>query len=229
MGLGVSLRKFADGPHRLFDLPAHPDKIRVRKVLFRKIQPRLHLHQQALEGLLDRLDLAGEVAVELALGKPEGRRALRLHDIGNRFGLDQVDPAVHEGPPGELPRFGQPNPLGHDEIQDSSNGQGSPVAMDLHHVLAGVRIRRPHDNHQGFVDNGVVPGIANMSVGEPVGWKSFGGRLGLKDLVRGLLCVRPGYPHDTDAADTVRGRDGDNRVPLKRQRRNPHTASTSRR
>ena len=81
--------------------------------------------------------------------------AFALNDVEDGFGLGKVDPAVQEGPFGELAGFGEPCALPHHEGKDQPLDGRPAVGVDLRHGRPGVSARRPHKDGKYLVKVGL--------------------------------------------------------------------------
>ena len=109
---------------------------------------------------------AAQGAGELPGGLPHGGGGLRVDEIRHRLRLGQIQLAVEEGPPGELPRPGLPHPLGKQGLQPQLEHRRRAVALKLRRVLPGVAAGRPGDGGQGLVNGGTV-GAQQGAVDQP--------------------------------------------------------------
>ena len=91
-----------------------------------------------------------------------------LDDIQDRFGLCQVDPAVEEGPFGELSRPGEPGPMADHEGQYFSLAGEPAVRINLRHVLAGIGAGPSHEHREDLVHVGARLRVDDDAEGESV-------------------------------------------------------------
>jgi hypothetical protein len=66
----------------------------------------------------------------------------RIDEIGDRLGLDQIDPAVGIRAERELARCRKPGAMGHGQFNDPRQQHRAAVSTHLHHVVAGIGMRR---------------------------------------------------------------------------------------
>jgi hypothetical protein len=98
------------------------------------------------------------LAPESPVGDSERGLALRfclgLDQIGQAFGLCQVDSAVFKGTPGELPWLSQPETLEARQLTDNSVDDGAAaVALEFDYILASGACRAVEAKHEGVVQN----------------------------------------------------------------------------
>ena len=65
-------------------------------------------------------------------------RVLAEQDLG------EVEAAIEEGTQGELPRLGKARPCSEAAGQHPMGAHPAPMALQLHHILTGVRPRGQH-------------------------------------------------------------------------------------
>ena len=75
---------------------------------------------------------------------------------------------MQESPFGELSRLGGPSPQTDHHPQDRPLSGGTPMAMDLDHVLARVGRGRPHDDRQCFIYRAPGTWIDHVAVAHDV-------------------------------------------------------------
>ncbi len=124
--------------------------------LIREVDGRFEIGQPLQQGLPPRLVAPPERAAELGQGLAPLAFALGVDKIGDRLGLAQVELAGLEGPAGELPRLGQPQPPGQERLGDCIDSRRPPVQVQLGGVFAGVAARARRPQHQGLVEHGAV-------------------------------------------------------------------------
>ena len=81
-----------------------------------------------------------------------GGFALRGDEVGDGFGLCQVEFAVHKCPSGELTRKGQPCAVLDEEFEESLLDEDGAVDADLGSVLTRERVWCLEKGHHGFVE-----------------------------------------------------------------------------
>ena len=117
-------------------------------------QDRLHLRQQ-------RIVLVDVSPARLHHREPPAQLIQRLSplrlgfgvdQVGHAFGLGQVQLAVLEGPPGELPGLGQPQAQAAQRPAERIHHGRAAVHVKLGGVLAGVAGRPGKPEHEGAVD-----------------------------------------------------------------------------
>ena len=76
--------------------------------LFRKVDRRFEPRDQIEQRRVDLADRSRQRAVQLIERGARLQRRDRVDEIGDRFGLHQIDPAVEERAQRELARLGEP-------------------------------------------------------------------------------------------------------------------------
>ena len=106
------------------------------------------------QGSGEFLDAAGEFAVELAAGGTEGGVGAGANEVGNRFGLGEVEFSSEEGGAGEFAGLGGAAAAGEEIVEDAVNDEGVAVAGNFEEVFAGGGIwggkERNDDLIEGF-------------------------------------------------------------------------------
>ena len=90
----------------------------------------------------------GERALELVHGRARLERRDSVHEIGNGFGLYQVQSAVEVGTQRELAGLGQPRARRHRELDDAAKQHRAAVRADLHDVFTGEGTRRGEERRR---------------------------------------------------------------------------------
>ena len=80
----------------------------------------------------------------------------RGNQIGDRFGLRQVDAAVIKRAHRELAGLGEPGPVGKSQRQDLAGDEHAAMAVDFDDILARVRFGRAEDGNERLVDRLVL-------------------------------------------------------------------------
>ena len=137
--------------------------------LFGKVDRGLDPDAQADRRLGDRAHAIGERAVETAHRRPRGRFGAGRDQIGDRFGLGQIEASVEERALGEFAgsRLARAE-LDHAREQPAQCDRAA-VRLQLDDVLAGERMRRREVDQQAVIDRLAV-GIeepAEMRVARP--------------------------------------------------------------
>ena len=171
---------------------------------------RQNLHQSPAHPPQPR----GQPSIQLPHRRPQGPRAPSRHDRRDTFRLCQIDTAVQERPPRELPGLGQARPQPQHEPQHRSLRRDAPVAVELHHVFPCVRARLAHHRQQHLVHDLSVARIHDVSIDKAV------------RLVRPKPCgpsrpegplregdrLRPAEPHNPNRPESNGSRDRHNGV-----------------
>lgn len=114
--------------------------------LLGKIQRRLHQHAQVDHALDQRMHGLREHAVERTRGRARGGFGAGLDQVGDGFGLGQVQLVVEEGAARKLAGLGhaQADAVAGPQAarQQQLHHHRAAVALQLEHILAGVGMRR---------------------------------------------------------------------------------------
>lgn len=81
----------------------------------------------------------------------------RVDQIGDGLGLSQVHAPVLEGAPGELSRFSGGQTERQQGLRHRLDHRPAAMQMQLGAVFTGVGVGRREAEHQGFVENDLVP------------------------------------------------------------------------
>ena len=116
----------------------------------RRLAQRLRLDQLRAPALVQPRQRPASLPPRL----PRLRLGLRVHQVGYRLGLGQVDLAVLEGAPRELARLCQPRPGDRAERPQHRQRHSAPaVHVELGHVLAGLAVRPCEPEHQPLIQH----------------------------------------------------------------------------
>ena len=150
-------------------------------------------------------------AVELRERLTLHGRGARIDQIGDRFGLHQIQAAVQHGAARELARCRQSRAGGHAGGQHERRHHVASVRADLHDVVARVRARRRKPGDQRIVEGRPI------RMGQSHAGRAAGLQVGRAKGARDLDRARPGQPnHGNRPASSGRGK-GDDRVVATRQ------------
>ena len=95
---------------------------------------------------------AAELAIELAERLASLRLGLGRSEIGDGFGLQQIELAVEKGPPGELAGLGEPQTETAQYLHDGGEHGAAAMHMKLGDILPGGAARRRKPQHQPVVE-----------------------------------------------------------------------------
>lgn len=148
-----------------------------------------------------------EHAVERTRGRARGGLGAGLDQVGDGFGLGQVQLVVEEGAARELAGLGhaQADAVAGPQAarQQQLHHHRAAVALQLEHILAGVGMRRRKPQRDAPI-NGRAIGVEKGEVG-CLARRQEAPAHGLHHGAH----IRAGHPHDADAA--APGRRGDRR------------------
>ena len=122
-----------------------------RDVFLGEINVRFDVGQRLEHFVAQLVDALGELAGELFVGGAQGQFGAGVDQIGDGFGLRQVNAPVEKGAAGELAGLGQARAVREHGVQDHFRGQNPAVAGDLDHILAREGARGAHDGEQGLI------------------------------------------------------------------------------
>ena len=180
-----------------------------RDVLVREIDVGFDVRERFHEFIAELVDALGKLAGELLVGGAQGQFGAGMDQVGDGFGLGQIDPAVEEGAPGKLPGLGGPRAVLEDRVQDGFGREQAAMTGDFDDVLARERARRAHDGDQHLV-HGVAASddVAKMN-GVRFGRGGFRGSAagGDEAMVGDAQRPRAGEPDHGKAAFSQRGGD----------------------
>ena len=146
-----------------------------------------------------------------ALGGSRGRVGLRLDQIGDGFGLHQVELVVQECPLGKLARLRGPGAQFERPVDQPLQDERAAVALQLEDVLAGEGLRRRKVEGNTAVDH-LAGGIDEIAQGRVTGSRQRPDHLPCDVRYAGTR-----QPHDTEAAGSPRRGDGADGVSRTRQ------------
>jgi len=154
---------------------------------------------------------AAVAAAELAIELTERLAALRLglggNEIGNGFGLQQIELAVVKGPAGELSRLGEPQPEAAQRLHDGGEHGAAAVHMEFGDVFPGGAARAREPQYQR-----VIEPLSGRGVDQAPSYRSARWRQLARDVLDGAPAIRPTEAENGDGGATGRRRRGENRV-----------------
>ena len=156
-------------------------------------------------------DARGQCAGELRQRVGEGGIAARGDDVGDGFGLGQVDAAVEKCAAGEFAGRGEARAGGDCDRDDAADDELAAVALDFGDVLASKAGRLTHHECERAIDAGAGGGIDDVTETHHAGCELAGVR-GVEDGVENCECARAGEADDGDGAEAGCGGWGYDRV-----------------
>ena len=139
------------------------------------------------------MNLRGKRAFERAHRHARGRLAGCVNQIGNAFGLRQIQFVVQKGAFGEFARFGNARTQFQTALQQHLQHDLAAVSLQFEHVFAGEAGGRGKIQQQPVVD-GVALGIEKIGVQRGARFRNFAAG----DLLRERQQV---FARDADNAD----------------------------
>jgi len=121
-------------------------------------------------------DAAAEFAVELAAGGTKGAIGTGTDEVGDGFGLGEIEFAVDEGGTGEFSRFGSTTAAGKEVVENALDEEGIAVAGDFEEVFAGVGGRGREAGEDYLVESFASEGV----IGAEGGDSGSGGESGVR-------------------------------------------------
>ncbi len=110
-------------------------------LFIREVDGRFHIDAQADQALHQLLDFVGELPLQGVHGTAGGLLAGGFDEVGDGFGLGQIQLVIHEGALAELAGAGRAQPL---DLQDAAHqhvhDDRAAVALQLQHVFAGEAV-----------------------------------------------------------------------------------------
>ena len=203
-----------------------------------EVHPRLHLAQRIGDPLGELVQPPRQLSGDLGQREFVRRLGLGPDQIGDRLGLSEVDPSVHERAQREFSRPRESRPGAEQGREHAPRRDSAAVTGDLDHVLARVRSRSPEQGDHDLVE---PPGLLS---GRPIGARNArrlrpdgpavvqrvargSGEAGptSKHAIGDLDRPGPARSHDREPRGTGSGRDGHNGLV---QHRRPAPPSSSR-
>ncbi|NYH17813.1 hypothetical protein GGD41_005041 [Paraburkholderia bryophila] len=148
-------------------------------------------------------------------GRTRGGFGAGLDQIGDGFGLRQVELVVEESAAREFARLRETQAeraAGLDAaLQHELQHDRTAVALQFDHVFAGVRMRRRKVERDAAVEH-VAAAVEERHVARVTRCKRLTGERLHQRLSRRFSRAAERDPHDADAASTGRGGNGDNGI-----------------
>ena len=117
-----------------------------------KVDGRLHVHAERRHLLVEPEDRGGELAGQGPVRGPGRGAGTRVDEIRHRFGLQQVQLVVEEGPLGELAGTRQPGAEPDDPRHQHVQQHRTAVGVQLEHVLAGEGMGRGKEQREAGIE-----------------------------------------------------------------------------
>ncbi len=167
-------------------------------IVFREIDAGFEERDEFHEGLLQGLHAMAERAAHLAGGLTSLREGLRIDEVADGFGLDEIEFAGKEGPLGELAGLSETCTDCERAAQQQIEDNGRAVRGDLNEVFRGVGVGCGEEGDDGFIDGRWICVVGIENVGEPRACMLK--RLAQGDELGGdLRGLRTTETHDADA------------------------------
>ena len=147
--------------------------------------------------------MRGKRAFERAHRHARGRLAGCVNQIGNAFGLRQIQFVVQKGAFGKFTRFGNARAQFQTALQQHLQHDLAAVSLQFEHVFAGEAGGRGKIQQQPVVDD-VALGIEKIGVQRGARFRSFAAG----DLLRERQQVFARYADNADPATPVGGGNG---------------------
>ena len=175
-------------------------------LLFRKIDRRLDVHAQLQQLPGQRVDGNGELAGQRAQRCPRRLRRTAIDQVGDGFGLRQVELVIEEGPLCELAGFGAARAEFDGGIDECSDYDRPAVPLQLEHRFASKRCGCREIERQPDVDRRTRFIAKRLVSCRPRFREAAEHRAG------NALGLGARHPHDTDAPLARRRGSRDDRV-----------------
>ena len=114
-------------------------------------------------------------------GGAEGEVGLGADEVHHGLRLGEVHLAVEEGAAGEFAGLGERGAAGEEEIEDAAGDEDAAVALDLHHVLAGIARGGAMDGEEDLVEHAGRPSTMRPNCWRREG-RSATGSAGAEDV-----------------------------------------------
>ena len=203
-----TVRKAADAGEEVGEQGVEAFAVGELDVLFGKIELQFEEACKANQGFAQGVDFAGEAAAKLVEGEAVRARVFRGDEVGDGFGLGEVEAAVEEGALGEFAGAGLTAPRLDERPHDLALDELRAVDVEFHRVLAGVGAGAAKDEGESFVEDGAF-GVAEAAKRHSAVRDGIEG-LG-KDLGAEGQGVMSGDAHHGDSTRTGGCGDGANR------------------
>ena len=146
------------------------------------------------------VDARGQCAGELRQRIRKRGIAARGDDVGDGFGLGQIDAAVEKCAAGEFAGLGKARAGGDGDRDDAADNELAAMALDFGDILAGKACRMRHHECERAIDARAGGGIDDVAQAHRAGGELARVR-GAEDGVEDRECARAGEADDRDGAE----------------------------
>ena len=203
-----TVREAADTGEEVDEQGVEAFAVRELDVFLGKIELEFEEAGEADECFAQGVDFAGEAASKLVEGEAVCARVFCGNEVGDGFGLGEVESAIEEGALRELAGTGLAAPCFDEGPHDLALDELRAVDVELHRVFTGVGAGATKDEGEAFVKDG-ASSIAESAEGDRAigdGVEGLGEDLGAEGEGFGA-----GDAHHGDSTRTGGGGDGANR------------------
>ena len=139
-----------------------------RELAFIEVQQVLDVCGEGEGVVVERREGVGEAAVEVGAGGLLGAGGLGGDEVGDGFGLSEVEASIEEGAAGEFAGAGGAGAQTEEGVEDALGHDGAAVDAEFDGILAGVGVGRAIEEKDGVIE-GFTFGAAERGVGEGAG------------------------------------------------------------
>ena len=107
------------------------------------------------------IDPRGKFSAELRLGRVHGQFRPSGDEVGNRFGLGQIDASMQKRAPCELTREGQAGAVFQKGVEDELGRKNAAMAADFDHRFPSESSRGAQHGQQDLIDD--LPGALDLA------------------------------------------------------------------
>ncbi|MCY1174370.1 hypothetical protein D9M73_145700 [compost metagenome] len=173
-------------------------------LFLRKVDRRLDVNTQGNQRLGEAVHTLGEFPLQRAQGVARCLAGTGLDQVGDGFGLRQVELVVKEGALAELARASQTTADLYTALQQHVQNHRAAVSLQFKHVLTSERIRPGKEQSNPFVQHQPFIVAERTVMGMPRGQGAA------SDQQAGLGSQRAGQPDNSHTAPALgRGDGGD--------------------
>ncbi len=127
-------------------------QVLVAEIFFAEIEAGLGKGEGLQDGRTQRLDSRGKASLQAGQSRACLGLAAGMDEIGNRLRLRQIQALVEKRALTELAGPSRPRALAHGVFEQGAEDDRAAVTLQLHHVLAGVTMRRGKIQGDAMVD-----------------------------------------------------------------------------
>ena len=149
-----------------------------------EVHPRLDLGERIEQARGDRAQTRRPLARELRQRERARRGGLGRDQVGDRFGLGEIDAAGQERAQAELARTGETRARGDQCLEHALGREPAAVARQLDHIFSGVGTRRAE--HAGHDLVQTAPGRVSVRCRSRAGFVQPGSGLPGPAVVQGV-------------------------------------------